>query len=108
MSIEKCVITGKETNHKTNGNIPLHKSAKEDLNRIHKDFNEKLKKAFIDEQLEQNPTAISVEYLEKIAPQFSKKKVLRSIAKEGVEGLYSALEKAEEALKEEKDNVEKE
>lgn len=96
MPVLKCAVTGKDTLNKSKGNIPLHRDGREELNRIYIDFNQKLEDAFVEEQLANNNGAMVESALRKLAPKFSKNKILREIKKASrriIRDFYKGLKK---------------
>jgi hypothetical protein len=90
----KCVITGEETNM-LSMNIPLSRTGRSELVRITDKYNEKLKERFLDSFKEKsgNFNEDTLEAVERLAPTFSKKKVLRMLEVESEEKLFSRFEK---------------
>lgn len=93
----KCVITGKETKTLTK-NVPLSKEGKVELDKLVKEYNEKLEQMFIDEfskQSKDKSDILATTVAKKIVKKVSKNELLQTLAVYSVEEIFEQFNKKE-------------
>ena len=85
----KCTITNTETNGLTNG-IPLSREGRTELAEITTEYNEKLRERFLKSFIEKSGKRDDdmLEAVKKLAPQYSKKSVLKMLVESTREELF--------------------
>lgn len=91
--MRNCIITGDETENKTNG-FPLSRDGRLMLIDITNRYNDKLKDKFVESFIEKsgNESEETLKAVSKLAPKISKHDMLKMLDKESEEELFAKFE----------------